>query len=241
VKFSPDGLWLAATAGPWLRIWKEKGELVFAEKVLESTVAALEWRPDSAGLAVGGYNGVRLFRLKTGVWATQPYEDLKWKGSVLAVAWSPNGRYIAAGSQESTIQFWKLPYRPGEELAMSGYPTKVRELAWDTDSRWLASGGGEIVTVWDVRGRGPAGTRPRQLEGHTAKVACLRFQSRGTVLASGGRDRRVCVWDLSRPDPYGVVQEWEERISTLEWAPDNRAFALGGDGGGVQIWEWSRA
>ena len=86
VKFSPDGLWLAATAGPWLRIWKEKGELVFAEKVLESTVAALEWRPDSAGLAVGGYNGVRLFRLKTGVWATQPYEDLKWKGSVLAVA-----------------------------------------------------------------------------------------------------------------------------------------------------------
>ena len=63
--------------------------------MLHSTVAALEWRPDSGGLAVGGYNGVSLFRVKSGIWATQPYEELEWKGSVLAVAWSPSGRYVA--------------------------------------------------------------------------------------------------------------------------------------------------
>lgn len=237
VKFSPDGQWLAATAGPWLRIWREKGDQVFEQKVLHSTVAALEWRPDSGGLAVGGYNGVSLFRMKSGIWGTQPYEELEWKGSVLAVAWSPSGRYVAAGSQESTIQFWKLPYRHGEALAMSGYATKVRELAWDTESRWLASGGGELVTVWDVRGRGPAGTRPRQLEGHTERVSCLKFQRKGTRLASGGRDRRVCIWDLSGSGDRGLDLEWSERVSVLEWSPDGGALAVGGNAGGVQIWE----
>ena len=43
---------------------------------------------------------------------------------------------------------------------MSGYSTKVRELSWHANSRFLATGGGPAVVVWDFSGKGPAGSKP---------------------------------------------------------------------------------
>jgi hypothetical protein len=64
-------------------------------------------------------------------WLSQnePHQEVRWKGSILSMAWSPNARYLAAGTQEATVNFWKLPYRVGEELNMTGYANKIKELA----------------------------------------------------------------------------------------------------------------
>ena len=54
-------------------------------------------------------------------------------------------------------------------------------------------GGGEVPTVWDFSGTGPAGTKPLQLDGHRANVSGLAFQHTGPVLASGGEDGAAIV------------------------------------------------
>ncbi|HMP41901.1 MAG TPA: WD40 repeat domain-containing protein, partial [Roseiflexaceae bacterium] len=64
----------------------------------------------------------------------------EWKGSVLVLAVSLDGKYIAAGAQNASVHFWIC--RDGTDLEMSGYPRKVRELAWDSSSSYLATGGG---------------------------------------------------------------------------------------------------
>lgn len=234
---SADGKLLATTAGRTIRIWSQEGDCVFASTGHDSTIAAVAWRPDSSGIATGCYNGVKLFRAKDGVWESQSYEELRWKGSIISLSWSPNGRYVAAGSQEATVQFWRLPYRAGEELFMSGYQTKVRELAWDSDSRFLASGGGEIVTVWDVSGKGPQGTRPKQLEGHSDRVTVLAFQRRGALLASGGADGRVFIWDLKKAQRHLKEIRPPGSIAALAWSPDDSALAIGTADGEVFVWE----
>ena len=238
-QFSPDGKLLATTAGKTLRIWTSAGEPVFENSAHASTIAALAWRPDSAGVATGCYNGAQLFRAKNGAWEAQPYERLRWKGSIISLTWSPNGRYVAGGSQEATIQFWRLPYRAGEELFMSGYATKIRELAWDSASRYLASGGGEIATVWDVSGKGPAGTKPKQLEGHADRITALVFQHRGLLLASGGGDGRVFVWDLAKAQRHRQELQPPSAIAALSWSPDDAALAIGAADGSVCVWESS--
>jgi len=233
VVFSPDGTLLAASAGKMLRIWTSTGELVSEYAEHDSTVAAVAWRPDSRGLATGCYNGVRLFRIGE----KEPYEHFAWKGSIISLAWSANGRYVAGGSQESTIQFWRLPYRAGEELFMSGYSTKIRELSWNAESRYLASGGGEIVTVWDVSGKGPAGTRPIQLEGHADRITQLFFQHRGGLLASGGMDGRVFIWNLKSKQRQRYELAPSSPIAALVWSPDDAALAIGAANGAVCLWE----
>jgi WD40 repeat protein len=46
--------------------------------------------------------------------------------SVEAIAWSPNGNFVASGNQDSTVYFWFI--EGGEDLQMTGYPAEVREL-----------------------------------------------------------------------------------------------------------------
>jgi WD40 repeat protein len=81
---------------------------------------------------------------------------------------------------------------------MTGYANKIKELAWDSTSRFLATGGREVVAVWDVSGKGPRGTRPKELHRHTKKVTLLAWQSRGMSLISGSADGTVALWDPER-------------------------------------------
>lgn len=235
LQWSPDGKTLATTAGKTLRLWNVAGELLAEHPGHPSTLAALCWRPDGQGVAVGFYGGVACYRLGE----EEPYEGTLWKGSILSLAWSPTARYLAGGTQEATVNFWRLPIRPAEQLHMSGYANKVKELAWDAAGRFLATGGGEEVTVWDVSGKGPRGTTPKQLRAHTRKVTALAYQPRsGTaMLASGDADGNACLW---RPEKTlkPLREGWlGGAISALAWAPpDGDALAVGSASGGVMTW-----
>lgn len=105
VRWSPDGKTLATTAGKSLRLWNAAGELLAEHPGHPSTLAALCWRPDGRGVGVGFYGGVACYRLGE----EDPYEGTLWKGSILSLAWSPTARYLAGGTQEATVNFWRLP------------------------------------------------------------------------------------------------------------------------------------
>jgi WD40 repeat protein len=160
---------------------------------------------------------------------------LRWKGSTLVVAWSPDGRYIATGDQDATVHFWVV--KSGEDLQMWGYPTKVRELSWDGASRYLATGGGPAVTVWDCSGKGPAGTTPLSLEAHEDYVSALAFQGAGPLLASGGEDGIVALWRPGASKMPRALENLGAAVSGLAWSPDDRAVAAGGEDGGVAALE----
>lgn len=239
VTFSPNGRNLATGAGKTLRIWNSAGESLFEFQNHESTVSGLEWRADSKGVATSCYGKIRCFRLGE----NQPYEEISLKASFVSLALSPNGRAIGAGTQENTIQFFRLPSAGEEPLRMSGYPSKVKHLAWDSGARFLASGGGDMITVWDVRGRGPAGTIPLQCAGHPGLISALAFQKTGELLASGCASGKVFLWNPaksrwpgSKPEPVDRPLRafgFQSGILCLKWSPDQTALAVGCQDGSV--------
>jgi WD40 repeat protein len=92
-----------------------------------STVSDIQWIPAGAGskrpLLPSAAFGQLIF------WdpeSEEPVNRLEWKGSLLAIAWSPNGNFVASGNQDSTVHFWFI--EGGEDLQMTGYPAEVREL-----------------------------------------------------------------------------------------------------------------
>lgn len=231
VAWSPRGDRFATAAGRRVRVWTADGTLAFEAEPLPSTVSGLAWRADGTGLAAIAYGGVQ-------VWSFAPrskHRYLPWKGSLVSIAWSPDGKVIACGSQDCSVHFWRMA--TGEDSQMMGYPTKLKALAWDAESRLLATSGDAAITVWDFRGKGPEGTTPRQLEAHAGVCTQLAFDAGKGVLASGSQDSSVVLWEprrSTRPLCYAFL---DAAITALVWHPEHRAL-LGGDAhGNLARWE----
>jgi WD40 repeat protein len=228
--YQPGGKLLASAAGKRVELWSEAGERLHAFEEHGGVVAAIAWNGGKR-LGAAAFGGLWLHSIEAGAYAT---EALPWKGAPLTLAFSPNGKVIACGMQDASVHFWRRP--GGHHSQMSGYAAKVRETSWSANSRWLATGGGQAVVLWDFGGKGPEGTRPLQLEGHTDRITALAFQREGGHLVSGGRDWRLSLWR-----PASTTQALDAHllgapICALAWSPDSRRVVAASENGEVSLY-----
>jgi len=230
VAWSPDGTRLATAAGKSVRLWNIDGTPLLETREHSSTVTGLQWNQDGSRLATCCYGGVHLWPVAAGA----PAQHLPWKGSLLALTWSPNDQVVACGSQDCSVHFWRLA--TGQDSEMSGYPFKPKALGWSADSTLLATAGDAVATVWDFRRKGPEGTRPIQLKGHQGMVTALTFAPQGTVLATGAQDMGVLLWNprkASKPVAYAFLDDY---VSDLAWSPDGTRLTGVDASGAVVTW-----
>lgn len=230
VAWHPTGDLLAVAHHRRVSFWTSQGECIDVSAELPATVVCLQWHPKGSVCAAGAYGGVRLISANDAGNAA----PLQWTGSVLELAFAPDGQRLAHGNQDASVHFWDL--RKSKELEMWGYDTKVRELAWSNDGRWLATGGGASATVWDCQGRkGPEGSRPLVLERHEEQIAKLAFQPGGDLLASTAGDGLVLLWSVPDDDLPVGAGAIDDEATTLAWSPDGRRLAVAGAGGAVTV------
>jgi WD40 repeat protein len=232
VAFSPRRDVLAWSAGKSLQLWNATNGAVFYQSAEHfSTIADLAWNPDGSAVAVVAYNGVTLHVPGK---STAP-RKYTWKGSSLTLAWSPDAKYVATGDQDSTIHFWHM--KSGKDARMSGFPTKVLELTWHHSSRWLVTGGGSAIVLWDCSGAGPAGRRPHLWESGLGKIRQVAFQPRGDYLASTDHEGILLLWHLAdRQEPIAACK-LSAAGTCLRWSPDGQRLAIGQANGLVVVFE----
>ena len=231
VAWSSDGKRLAATCSRQVRVFDADGAEVWRSDDHPSTVSAIDWSSEGE-LATACYGRVTFFDAATGVLR----QKLEWQGSLVSMVLSPDGGIVVCGSQDNSVHFWRRS--TGQDSEMFGYPTKPSALAFDDTGTLLATGGGEAVTVWSFRGKGPEGTRPGVLEFHELPVTTLAFAPGSMRLASGGRDGAVVVWSLQRNGRGGPIGAYdlEDPVSKVYWRPDGGALAVLDAQGGVTVW-----
>ncbi len=229
VAYSPAGDFVVSAAGRKLRLWNSQGECLQMYPDHPSTISDVQWQPGERLVTSVCYGKVATFRTD----AAEPLKAFTWKGSILTLAWSPDGNYIATGNQDASVHFW---YRKtGKDLEMSGYPVKVKELAWDSSSRYLATGGSAIVIIWDCAGKGPAGTKPIELDGHDLPLTALAYQPKGPFLASGCRAGKISLWNPAKSRKLIRASELSGEITRLVWASDGRSLAASSSEGAVRV------
>jgi WD40 repeat protein len=216
-----DGERLATGAGRKLRLWTPAGDLLRECSPHASTVTDIAWHPSRQQLATACYGGVSFWQPDR----TEAVRRFTWKGSLLTLAWSPNGKLLASGDQDASVHFWFVV--DGTDLHMSGYAGKVRELAWSADSRLLATGGSVDVVLWDCSKKGPANTRPLELQHHGTPISQLAFQGNGPLLASGCAGGVIAMWHPRKSRaPLGTAR-LDGALTELAWSPDNARIAAG--------------
>lgn len=230
VLYNPRRKELATAAGRCFKLWNEQRDPIYESSDHSSTIADLGWNPDGSGLAVAAYNGITLHVPGK---QSRP-RKYTWKGSSLVLAWSPDAKYMATGEQDSTVHFWHV--KSGNDAQMWGFPTKVLELSWDSSGRWLATGGGATVCLWDCSGKGPSGRKPRQYEAHINKLTQLAFQPDGDLLASTDADSMLILWQPIKHDKIIGGAELSSPASCLRWCKGGK-LASGQQDGKVVVFE----
>ena len=236
VEWSPDGQRLAASCSRQVFAYDVEGDELWRSDDHPSTVSAIAW--SGAGeLATACYGRAAFFDASTG----ELRQDLEWQGSLVSMVLSPDGGIVACGSQDNSVHFWRRS--TGEDSEMTGYPGKPSALAFDDTGTLLATGGGETVTVWSFRRKGPEGTRPGTLDFHVEPVTTLAFAPGSMRLASGGRDGAVAVWSLKGNGKGRRIgsESLEDAVSELYWRPDGSALAALDAQGGVTVWRTERS
>ena len=223
-----DGVRLALSAGSKVSLWNAQGEPVGEPAKFSRAIVDLAWVLGGRTLAIA---------LSSAVHLRDPAADedriLLARDPILCMAMSPSAKWLLTGNQDCSIHVWNTD--SGAEMHMRGYPAKVRQLAWHRGSRWVATGGGASVAVWDCSGRGPEGRAPTMLEFHTDLVTALHYQPAGDWLASGSRDGGVAVWSPTQREQLITGAKIASGVTRVAWSPDGKLLAVGGEAGEVQI------
>src|SRR5215472_9613611 len=172
---------IAWSAGKQAFVKTAKGEARAIE--LPSSAGGLAFAPKGLRLAIAHYNGATLWFPNA---AAEP-ERLAWKGSHLAVTFSPDGKFLVTAMQEPTLHGWRLA--DGKHMRMAGYAGKVRSLGWTADGDWLATGGSNQLILWPFTGKdGPMGRTPRMLAPAQTLATVVACHPKEPVVAVGYAD-----------------------------------------------------
>ncbi len=178
--FSPDGTRIvSATMEGQIQMWD-------AEMGIELT-SLVEQEPD----------GVEHEVKEGGMTVTTSYRD-----PIFVLAFSPNGKRLAAGSQEQ-IRLWNMEtgnWGKGTSSIQSREEDKSvfhgsQALVFSPDNMILVNGDRHgKLQLWDIT----TGNELTTLNGHTAQVETLKFSPDGNTLVSAAQDGTILLWDWDK-------------------------------------------
>ena len=223
---------IACSSGSTVYIWSEGQK---KEKTLDhpSTVGGLAFDKNGSRLAVSCYGGVTLWERKERRWKSS---RLVWKGSHSKVSFSPDGKYIVTTMQESELHGWRL--RDKVDLAMRGYPAKIKSFAWVGDTPHLATGGDHQAICWPFDGKdGPLGREPVCIADCGKKISTFIEPLIGeNAIFVGFNDGTVLLSELDEnKSPFVIRNPKGSEISAIS-VSSNRSHILIGDIEGNILW-----
>lgn len=199
-------------------------------------VYSVRFRPDSAYLAVGGFDGCVAIVDTQNKWET--VVEIVRDDLIYCVDWSPDSQYLAIGGSDKLCaivpcaQSWKVAV----EVRRSAI---IQSLRWHPNGRSLAIGANDVAIVerdnWQIRhevavstSSEPSSPRKRLLASarrFRTKVQAMCWSPNGSYLLVSGSDAKTC--SLLESKRYTVIHEIE-RDSTICAVAWGEQSVLGG-------------
>ncbi len=155
---------------------------------------------------------------------------------VLAAAYSPDGRIIAASGESDSIRLWD---RSSGDLVQTlpGHPERVMDVKFSPDGRLLASCSTDgSVKLWDYR----EGRLLQHFTNHVGNwVRRVAFSPDGRWLVPASYDGKVSVWDTASGAVARTIP-MKGRVADILFTPDGRYIVTGSrepDSPLIQFWD----
>ncbi|CAO1616708.1 unnamed protein product [Jaminaea pallidilutea] len=163
---------------------------------------------------------------------TEP-ERVGGGGVVSSVRWDCDGAYLAVGTDRGFVQLWDVAagqrvrtLKPSAEGGADN--SSVNISAWAADGTFSSGFSSGLIREHDVRERDSV---IRDLPGaHISHVSGLEWRADSALLASGGNDNVVKVWDRRTAVPKMRKENHQASVKAISWCPWNSNLLATGGG-----------
>jgi len=270
--FSPDGRTIAGGPDHRLTLWDAKtkdllGTLTepkLADRMADpnyhaliqemgAEIGALAFSPDSRWLAVG-VGGPHTFSVDPpqkvmvfDVAQRKEHRTFATPTQVNAVAFSPDGKLLAAAGHNGAIWMWDTsswdeigrwqgPPDTGYGAILFLPGSLPGEASVRASGVLLATGSRSgRIDLWDVNTKALV----RQMHGHIALISVMVLSPDGRTLGSASTDGSIKLWDSGTGRELRTLYRQEEWMYALAFSPDGNTLASGGVDPVLRLWEAS--
>ncbi len=252
--WSPDGTRIASTGSLFERlvhVWDaQTGEQLLTYRGHPNAVYKVAWSPDSARIVSGSREPdgtILVWDASSGETLLTLSQEKHWTGAC-AVAWSPNGKRIAAAtSGTARVQVWDASR--GRRVARSLHGAS--SIAWAPDSQRLASGTAisnprEYLSDDDYDGPPPESLTWKMMGGEKVWKKYVESQRRDPRRLHNkvciARDTKirgpaVLVWDAATGNDLFVCAPHADQIKAVAWSPNGTRIASASMDQTVQVYQ----
>lgn len=215
-----------------VRSWNMKGDELDSRRGPTTFVWSVAIKPDSTQWIAGSFEkNIRLFDYTTGKLSNLNAHSK----SVLAVAYSPNGKIMASGSLDETIYLWDTEnYKVADTL--KGHGGNIFCVTFSPDGKYLASASKDnTVRVWETA----TGNLLRTFRGHTNAVFSAVFSPDGNYLVSGSVDNNVIIWEICNGEQLATLSGHSMAINEVAFHPSGNLIASASLDKTIALWEFN--
>ena len=192
----------------------------------QPVVVGIAFSPDGKTVASAG-ESLKLWDVGSG---REIYTFTEHVADVECLAFSPDGKTLATGTTGEGVILWDVATR--RKSASLSTKEWVLSVAFSLDGKTLASQGGTVLELWDVRTGTRTGTLPTRVGHHTS----LAFSSDGRTLSSAA-DLGIKLWDLTTSSEIRTLTGHTGGVTSVAFSPDGKTLASGSEDKTIRLWD----
>ncbi len=152
--------------------------------------------------------------------------------AVYTVAFSPDGKQLASGSEDHTIRLWNVQTQQCLAEFMGG--SDIKSVAFSPDGKRLASASFDgNVHFWSLETQKCLAARDE----HKSSVFSVTFSPDGKWLASASQDKTIRLWDAEMMQNLTTLRGHEDIVFSVTFSPDGKQLASASFDKTIRLWD----